>query len=226
MKRKIEQPTTEFSVNMPNSEKLTSENYEMYIANADNSNNSVLSKVSNILLPAVSSLETFLIKHKSGDVNYLSVMKVLFEIKGKALDIVKQAAQTDEYIYNNKDYINDIVDAHYAKHDSVFTEELDEVLTKQLHGYFYLRQNLNNAKQSTYRVIGMLTDDAKFCNPDYAHSLNRNIDVLNNLMEDLFDEKTDGLRICNHSLKLLLKITRSSLSIRTIRQCVITVVIA
>ena len=216
MRRKYKEPApVEFGVYIPNSAKLLSENYERYIDNAENSNNSVLSKVSNNLLPAVTSLEAFLSKHKNEDDKYQSIMKVLSEIKGKALDMVKQATLTDRYIYNSRAYINEQVDAHLYKHDYALTEEVDKVITKKLHGHFYLRQNLNNAKQSNYRVIGMLTDDAKFCNPDYAHSLNRNVEVLNDLMESLFDETNDGLNICNRSLKLLLKVTRSSLSITT-----------
>ena len=212
--------------------------YEVYLYSGEKSNDNVISLVTNSLIPALNSLAAFIAKRKSEVENYPETRKVIHEILGKCFDIETQAKWTNHYgKFNRAELINKI-EKHGAECEAGAATFSDEdwsgVDENANHPYWQISDKyeratdnaclesnpkINDAKQSNYRVMVMLTDDAKKSNHEYAHSINRNIPVLKVLIKklfaDLFDDPTKDIKAYKYLRDLIERIGDLALEITT-----------
>ena len=206
-------------------------NYENRLGQALASNKTAISLLTNSLIPALNTLAAFIAKHKSKDEDYAATRKVIHEMLGKCFDIEVQGKWGNRYIdffyqeslnkniiENNADYkealeVNSLT-KYYFPEGSI---NISEIIKGLLENNF--NPKINDAKQSNYRVMVMLTDDAKACNSEYAHSLNRNIPVVKSLIRklfaDLFEDPTKDLKAYKYLRDLIETIGDLALEITT-----------
>jgi len=212
-------------------------NYENRLGQALASNKTAISLLTNSLIPAINTLAAFIAKHKSKDEDYAATRKVIHEMLGKCFDIEVQGKWGNRYIdffyqeslnkitaiENNPIYKEAVransmpamtVGSFTAKNIGIdISEDIKGVLENNFN------PKINDAKQSNYRVMVMLTDDAKACNSEYAHSLNRNIPVVKSLIRklfaDLFEDPTKDLKAYKYLRDLIETIGDLALEITT-----------
>jgi len=212
--------------------------YQMYLYSAEKSNDNVISLVTDSLIPDLNSVAAFVTKHKTKAEDYAATRKVIHEMLGKCFDIETQAKWTNHYAKFNRAELLNEMDKHGAEYEAFKATLSDEdwrgVDEDASHPYWRISDKcdratdkaclkshpkINDAKQSNYRVMVMLTDDAKACNSEYAHSLNRNIPVVKSLIRklfaDLFEDPAKDLKAYKYLRDLTERIGDLALEITT-----------
>lgn len=212
--------------------------YEVYLCSAETSNDNVINLIINSLIPNLNSLAAFIAKHKSKAEDYPETRKVIHEMLGKCFDIETQAKWTNHYAkFNRAEFLNE-TEKHYVEYTAGTATFSDEdwhgVDENANHPYWRISDKcdreikkacikshpkINDAKQSNYRVMVLLTDDAKACNSEYAHSLNRNIPVVKSLIRklfaDLFEDPAKDIKAYKYLRDLIERIGDLVLEITT-----------
>ena len=212
-------------------------NYENRLGQALTSNKTAISLVTDSLIPDLNSVAAFVTKHKSKAEDYAATRKVIHEMLGKCFDIEVQGKWGDRYMdFFHQESLNKIyaIEKNPIYKEALRVNSMPEMVVgsfrakslgidiwEDIEGLLQKNFNpkINDAKQSNYRVMVMLTDDAKACNSEYAHSLNRNIPVVKSLIRrlfaDLFEDPAKDLKAYKYLRDLTERIGDLALEITT-----------